>query len=133
MAAFGPGRADRMDDSRYHSPPDEPPPLPPPPAAATSSYINFSTPMRSVGLARMQVAQPPSTPDARASLQRRFTTNAVPTLPTFSALSPIGQQRRQAVESSSAELTSAVSGVLVSLGCVSKERGAGRLSDLHPC
>ncbi|KAF2085772.1 ARM repeat-containing protein, partial [Saccharata proteae CBS 121410] len=43
--------------------------------------------------------------DARASLQRRFTTNTVPTLPTLSQLSPIGQQRLQAAENT--ELTSA--------------------------
>lgn len=35
---------------------------------------------------------PPVTNDARGVLQRRFTTNALPTL------SPIGQQRRQAAE-----------------------------------
>jgi len=44
--------------------------------------------------------------DGRATLQRRFTTNNIPTMST--PLSPIGQQRRQAAEP--AEFTTAVCG-----------------------
>ncbi|KAH8631389.1 mRNA binding protein Pumilio 2 [Alternaria alternata] len=44
--------------------------------------------------------------DGRATLQRRFTTNNIPTMST--PLSPIGQQRRQAAEPT--EFTTAVCG-----------------------
>ena len=53
----------------------------------------------------------------RAQLHRRFTTNALPTLPTLSSfgpLSPIGQQRRQAAEPAP-DLAAAVSATAICL------------------
>lgn len=65
------------------------------------SFPNYTSPIRTVS-SQYSSHNPPTTSSAeRASLTRRFTTNAVTTLPTlssFSQLSPIGQQRRQAME-----------------------------------
>ncbi|KAF2097342.1 ARM repeat-containing protein, partial [Rhizodiscina lignyota] len=52
--------------------------------------FNYTSPLRALG-----GEMPSSTYDPRTTLQRRFTTNAVPTI----SLSAIGQQRRQAAES----------------------------------
>jgi hypothetical protein len=74
---------DRLDEMRFRNA-----------QHARDEAPQFSSPFQS---------PPATTYDPRTTLQRRFTTNAVPTLP----LSPIGQQRRQAAEST--DLHTAVS------------------------
>ena len=73
------------------------------------SFPTYAAPIRTVS---GQFAPHPTSSNAeRASVTRRFTTNAVPTLSSltsFSPLSPIGQQRRQAMEQTS-DMTASVS------------------------
>jgi hypothetical protein len=65
---------------------------------ASFASLGLTSPLRSSFGAQFGPAH-----DARGPLQRRFTTNNIPTLNT--PLSPIGQQRRQAAEP--AEFTTA--------------------------
>lgn len=91
--AFSNGSGDRF--ASIPSPRDDAP-----------SYTSYSSsPFRPM----MPTTTATTTSHERASLQRRFTTNAVPTVPTLGTmtpLSPIGLQRRQAAEQ--ADYTSAV-------------------------
>lgn len=66
------------------------------------TFASLTSPLRTVGT---QLGSS-SASDARGQLHRRFTTNNIPTLST--PLSPIGQQRRQAAESSDFTTTTAV-------------------------
>lgn len=79
------------------------------PQNESSFPSNYAPPIRPIG---SQLSSTAATSSAeRAQLHRRFTTNALPTLPTLSSfgpLSPIGQQRRQAAEPPS-DLAAAVS------------------------
>ena len=80
-----------------------------PPNESSFPTSNYPAPIRPIGSHfSSNVA---TTSAERAQLHRRFTTNALPTLPTLSSfgpLSPIGQQRRQAAEPPS-DLAAAVS------------------------
>src|ERR1700748_357408 len=74
------------------------------------SFPTYASPIRTVSSQFVSHSSSSSNAE-RASVTRRFTTNTVPTLSsltTFSPLSPIGQQRRQAMEQPS-DVTSSVS------------------------
>ena len=82
--AFSKGLSDRPDSGLLYRPqqsPREDAPYP----TSTTTFPSPLSPLRNLGLAA-------TTAEDRASLQRRFTTNALPTL------SPIAQQRRQAAD-----------------------------------
>ena len=86
--AFSNGFGDRADDLRFRSPQS-------PIEDSSLTYSSPLSPSRGTfpGKIHTQMQnQTSSSNDARASLHRRFTMNALPTL------SPIGQQRRLAAE-----------------------------------
>lgn len=85
--AFG----DRVDDLRFRTNPQSP--------RDESAFPSFTSSIRTMGSLLQSQTHDASPADPRMSLQRRFTTNTVPTLPTTTPLSPIGQQRRLAAES----------------------------------
>jgi hypothetical protein len=82
--AFSKGLSDRPDSGLIYRPqqsPREDAPYP----TSTTTFPSPLSPLRNLSLAATAA-------EGRASLQRRFTTNALPTL------SPIAQQRRQAAD-----------------------------------
>jgi hypothetical protein len=82
--AFSKGLSDRPDSGLLYRPqqsPREDAPYP----TSTTTFPSPLSPLRNLSLAATAA-------EGRASLQRRFTTNALPTL------SPIAQQRRQAAD-----------------------------------
>lgn len=97
--AFTKGMADRPESLRFPQSPRDDPPFP--------TYTSSLSPLRSLnGRANGSTT---TAGDVRGSLTRRFTTNAVP---TTLALSPIGQQRRLAVEPRDYLSTSTVSNLV---------------------
>ncbi|KAF1353384.1 hypothetical protein BDV97DRAFT_346428 [Delphinella strobiligena] len=83
--AFSKGLSDRPDGFLFRSQPSprEEPPFP--------TFTSPLSPLRNLS-SRVNPSTLATSPDSRGSLQRRFTTNALPTL------SPLGQQRRAAAE-----------------------------------
>ena len=82
--AFSKGLSDRPDSGLIYRPQQSPREDAPYPTSATT-FPSPLSPLRNLSLAATAA-------EGRASLQRRFTTNALPTL------SPIAQQRRQAAD-----------------------------------
>jgi hypothetical protein len=98
--AFSSPMGDRNNDIRFRSPQS-------PRDESMAGFPSVTSPLQGIAGPMPPRNPNPSQSESRASLTRRFTTNALPTVPTLSPLSPIGQQRRQAVEPP--DLTSAVS------------------------
>lgn len=90
--AYSVGLGDRTEEVRHRSSN--------PSVDESSSFPLYNTALRSnAGRIPSQTSKHAG---ARASLPRRFTMNAVPTMP---GLSPIGQQRRQAAEQPARDLS----------------------------
>ncbi len=107
--AYSVGLGDRTEDVRHRSSNT---------SVDESSSFSFYNPALRSNAGRIP-SQTSNHASARAGLPRRFTMNAVPTVP---GLSPIGQQRRQAAEQPARDLSFTVRSVMSHVEDLSLQR-----------